>query len=166
MNLRTSIPARLLLAGLAPLLAMALAACESPAEPDALEGSYTVHTVNGSPPPVAIYSPPGGSQLRLVDASLWLGRGGDVTVALDTRTVAADGTAGPTTRGSYAGLYYLEGDLLSLGTLTNGTVNVRAEGTVVSENEIALTVQIPVPPSQGTSTYSVALVMRRGPVEQ
>lgn len=146
---------------LVPLLAATLAACDGTSEPSGVDGRYSVYSVNGHRPPLAVRGDPSGAVVQVVDARLELDAP-NATVELETRMMA-NGTAGETTTTTYTGTYSAAGDVLAFGALSTGENGVRigAQGVVISPREVAVTLHIPGPSYQGFSTYPVALILRR-----
>lgn len=153
---------RIVVRAFASLLVVALAACDGLSEPEGVEGRYAVYTVNGDRPPAVLLAPPGGGRTEAVDATLLLRAPDQVAVELATRVVGPDGTPGPVNRVAYAGTYKVEGGFITMGRLEAADGRgADAEGVVISPREVAVTLEIPAPPSQGLYTYPVALVLRR-----
>jgi hypothetical protein len=146
---------------LVPLLALAAAACDGAAEPSGVEGRYSVHSVNGRPPPALVTTTFSGA-VQVVDARLELDAP-EATVELETRLVSANGAAGATTRTTYSGTYQASGDVITFGTLepSDEGPGVRAEGVVISPREVVVTLHFAVASSQGYFTYPVSLILRR-----
>lgn len=151
-----------LVRALVPLLALAAAACDGTSEPGGVEGRYSVHSVNGQRPPAGVRGTAGGGMMQVVDARLELDEPNAV-VELETRLVAANGTASAATTTTYSGTWQASGDVITFAMLTpsDGGPGVRAEGVVVSPREVVVTLHFAVASSQGFFTYPVSLILRR-----
>jgi hypothetical protein len=143
------------LGALAALLALAAAGCDSPSEPQGVAGRYSVYSVNGHRPPAYVRMSPVG-EVQMVDADLRLEENGDAVVTLATRS-GSEAVKYTT----YTGMYQAAGDLLTLENLTDGERVIAANGVVISQREVAVTLHIIGPSYVGFIVYHIPLILRR-----
>jgi hypothetical protein len=152
-------PFRLALA----VLAIVFSACGDASEPQGLEGTYSLHSVNSRRPPVAVWGSWAVGEVQVLDADVRLRAGGAASVELTLRNVGADSVAGPERRVTYEGRFERQGDALRFGPLTSADQGgvASASGVVISPREIAVTLYVPGPAYMGFHEYRIAMIARR-----
>jgi hypothetical protein len=156
---------RALLRAAVVLLAVLLAACEGTSDPVGVEGTYSLHTVNGARAPVPVTTHPMGGVTQVLDADVRLRGNGVVSVELTTRVVDHSGVTGPEERVTYEGTFEQRADVLLIRQMEpvggRGPDAVNVDGVVISPREIAVTMQFAVASYAGFYTYPVSIIARR-----
>lgn len=111
-------------------------------------GRYTLRTINGSNPPVAIVNTP-AARLLVLAGEFTLARDGSVSGSLDSRA-EVQGMAPQTTHATVTGSYSVSGSSISMTTMStsNGvrSPSVTFQGTIAGDGSISM-------PSSDGHTY-------------